>query len=154
MKYRAACISVVAALLSASLLLAVSKESRFHLKCDSLALTSRLDRHWILDVPPSKVKDFNTRLITFLHSHGYAYETSSTNDYLSPPDAEGRQNPFLSTKTIGCNFGTILWSENIRGATQFDVTIYKTWFGTNGRVTQFASDFEREFMDFEKRLSN
>lgn len=131
------------ALVGALVLSTWSASNRFHAKCDTLALASDLEARLEIRVPRSQIEAFNDRLVSYLNDSGYTFETSHSADYLSPPDAEGRQTRFHNFKTIGCTYRSIIWSENVISEEQFTITVHKTAFGSKISAGDVASDLER-----------
>lgn len=143
MKRRRLYIAAVTAVLAMLGLGAWSDNPRFHAKCDTLALTSNLERRLEFQVSLAEMPRFNDSLVSYLRDSGFTYETSENADYLSPPDARGNQIRFLNVKTIGCTSDHIVWSENVIREDTFIITIHRTPFGSTASASRIASDLER-----------
>ena len=120
-----------------------SEASKFHTKCDSLAVTSRLEKRLNVIVPKYELVEFNNRLVLYLRQEGYTLETSQDSNYLSPPRQSGKQEIFRNIKTIGCNYETIIWSENVDREDQVLITVHSTIFGNSKSSEAAASDLKR-----------
>lgn len=122
--------------------LSLSGTARFHTKCDSLAMTSNLERRFEVDVPTSELHKFNAQLVSYLEDKGFTFETSENADFLSPPDSNMKQSKYLNIKTIGCNYRTIIWSENSRAKNEFVITVHSTVFGSNNSTQRVIAELE------------
>ena len=129
-------------LVSALALGMTSSYAPFHPKCDLLAAGSDLERRLEIDIPKSRRLDFNDQLVRYLANGEYTFQTSQDANYLSPPDAEGRQARFRNIKTIGCTFSTVVWSENVLNENQFTLTVHSTAFGSKAKADETASDLK------------
>jgi len=117
-----------------------SGTSPFHAKCDTLAMASNVQESFHFKVPRGQLKKFNDVVVSYLRGAGFTYETSRSDDYLSPPNAAGEQSRFLNVKTIGCTYRTIVWSENVVSESDVSVTVHRTWLGNKASAARVASD--------------
>jgi hypothetical protein len=110
--------------------------------CDPLMATSELDGTLRVTVPPNQADGFNRRVVAFLNSKGFSYESSASDTYLGPLDEAGRMAAFRNIKTIGCTGRTVVWSENVIRADEFIITFHHTVFGdrksTQNLLTELA----------------
>ena len=121
-----------------------SKISFFHLKCDTLAITSNVQEQLTFKVPRDKIYSFNDVIISYFINNGFSFQSSENPNYISPPDDSGKQNIFLNVKTIGCNYQTVVWSENVISESSVLVTIHKTWLGGNKSTARVASELREQ----------
>jgi hypothetical protein len=110
------------------------------LYCDPLMMTAELDGTLRVNVPPGQADQFNQRVVAFLDSQGFSYESSASDTWLTPPDAAGRQTAYRNIKTIGCTSKAIIWSENSIQANQFLVTFHHTAFGNSTSSAKLMAD--------------
>ena len=110
------------------------------MKCQPLMATSELDGTLRVIVPPKQADAFNRRVVAFLNSNGFSYESSASDTYLGPPDEAGRMAEFRNIKTIGCTAGTVLWSENVIRADEFIITFHHTAFGDRNSTQKLLTE--------------
>lgn len=124
--------------LSAALVVGFSGCSPTQLKCQPLTANSHLRHSIRIVIPSAETSRFNQRVVAFLNSSGFTFETSSGR-ILSVPDAEGRTTEFDNFKTIGCTSKVIVWSENVARENEFIVTVHETVFGDQADASRVAT---------------
>ena len=100
--------------------------------------SSELSKNLRVTVPATEIDQFNSRVVEFLRNNGFTFETSASDNYLSPPDGAGHQTAFKNFKTIGCTSSVIVWSENVVRSDEFIVTIHKTAAGDDSQASRVA----------------
>lgn len=103
-------------------------------------MTSELDGTLRVTVQPGNADEFNRRVVAFLSSKGFTYESSASDTYLGPPDGAGRQATFRNIQTIGCTSEAVVWSENVIRANQFIITFHHTAFGDRASSAKLMGD--------------
>ena len=110
------------------------------MKCQPLMATSELDGNLRVTVQPKQADAFNQRVVAFLKSKGFSYESSASDTYLGPPDDALRQAQFRNIKTVGCTGRTIVWSENVIRADEFIITFHHTPFGDRNSAQKLLTE--------------
>lgn len=121
-----------------------SKSNFFHVKCDSLAAISNVQEQLNFKVPKNKSREFNDVILLYFQKNRFSFQSSQNPDYLTPPDETGKQTTFLNVKTIGCNFQTIVWSENVVNEADVLVTVHRTWLGNKKSSALVASELREQ----------
>jgi hypothetical protein len=110
--------------------------------CGPFMATSELDGTLRVTVRPADADEFNRRIVAFLRSKGFSYESSASDTYLGPSDPAGRQITFRNIKTIGCTSRAVIWSENVIRPDEFIVTVHHTAFGNRGSSAKLMADLK------------
>ena len=125
--------------LAALALCTLSGCSPLHFYCEPLMMTSELDGRINVTVSPDQADELNRRVIALLESEGFTYQSSASDDYLGPPDADGHLARFSNIRTIGCTSKNIVWFENVIRADEFLISVHHTALGSDNDSTRLTA---------------